>query len=622
METAISLIGLVVVVAAVSAGARRVRVPAPLLLTLVGISASFLPLVPEVRLSAEVVLIGFLPPLLYATAIRTSLFDFRSNRRTISLLSVGLVLFTAGGVGLVTYWLLPVPLAAALALGAVVAPPDAVAATAIARRVGMPRRIVSILEGESLVNDATALVTLRTAIAALGGALTLPAVALDFVLAAGGGVAVGLLIAYLAAALRMRIHDSVLDTTVSLVLPFCAYLLAEEIHASGVLAVVVTGLILGHRAPIVQTAASRISERTNWRTFQFLLENTVFLLIGLQVRSIVVDVGKSDLGLGQIATACALILITVMVLRPIWVFPATYLPRLIPAVRRTDPPSPWQHPAVVSWAGMRGVVTLATVFVLPPQLPNREVLVLAALVVTAGTLLIQGFTLPSLVRILGLRGPDPREDRLAEAALTQEVVEAGLAELDQLPADDHPVHIIERLRDDSIQRRHTAWERLGPERRESETPSALYARLRLAMLASERERLLELRDAGLYPHEVLAAVMEALDIEESVLEGATTFEDLAPIEVTPIASHHACEHLSQAPVTVVPLTPQGCAECLQQGMSWVHLRLCLSCGAVGCCESSPGQHALAHYRQLGHPVIRSFETGENWRWCYVDAALG
>jgi CPA1 family monovalent cation:H+ antiporter len=462
---------------------------------------------------------------------------------------------------------------------------------------------------------------LRTAIAALGGALALAGVGLDFLLAAGGGVAVGLVIAYVAAQVRRRIRDSVLDTALSLILPFGAYLAAEEIHASGVLAVVVTGLILGHKAPVIQNAASRISERTNWRTIQFLLENTVFLLIGLQVRSIVIEVGGSDLSLGRIIGTCALILLTVIILRPIWVFPATYLPRMLPAVRRADPPPPWQYPAVVSWAGMRGVVTLATVFVLPEDLPHRQVLVLAALVVTAGTLLLQGFTLPALVKVLGLRGPDPREDRLQEAALTQEAVEAGLAELEQISSPENPEYVLDRLRDRSSQRRHDAWERLGPHQRETETPSALYARLRLAMLTAERSRVLELRDRGHFPDEVLRAVLEALDIEESVLEGVTEADGHPETEMA-VAVRHSCEHLAAAPRTVEPQNPEGCGECLRQGMSWVHLRLCLGCGLVACCESSPGQHTLAHYRSTGHPVIRSFEPGENWRWCYPDAVLG
>ena len=226
---------------------------------IVGLIASYLPFIPEVELNEELVLVGLLPPILYATAIRTSLIDFRSNRRPIGLLSVGLVLFTALGVGLVAYWLLPIPLAAAFALGAVVAPPDAVAATAIARRVGMPRRIVTILEGESLVNDATAIVALRTAVAALGGTVSLFEVAADFVIAAGGGVVVGMAVAFVIGKIRRYVQQTALDTSLSLITPFVSYLVAERIHASGVLAVVVTGLLLGHKAQQIQNAHPRAS---------------------------------------------------------------------------------------------------------------------------------------------------------------------------------------------------------------------------------------------------------------------------------------------------------------------------------------------------------------------------
>ncbi|HSL26363.1 MAG TPA: cation:proton antiporter, partial [Acidimicrobiia bacterium] len=300
MEVALTLVSLVLVVAAVSALGRRSGLPAPLLLVVVGVIGSYLPFVPVIHLEPELVLVGLLPPLLYAAALRTSLLDFRSNRRPIALLSVGLVLVTALGVALIATRLLPIPFSAALALGAVVAPPDAVAATSIARRIGMPRRIITILEGESLVNDATALVLLRTALAAFGGGLSVWGVAGDFLLAAGGGVLVGLLVAAIIGKIRVLVTETVLDTTVSLVAPFAAYILAEQIHASGVLAVVVTGLILGHRAPVIQSPASRISEANNWRTIQFILENLVFLLIGLQVSSILDQVRTSAISLERI----------------------------------------------------------------------------------------------------------------------------------------------------------------------------------------------------------------------------------------------------------------------------------------------------------------------------------
>ena len=630
MHVALGLLALVAVVAVASVVARRLGTSAPLLLTLVGVAGSYLEFVPDIVLTDELVLVGLLPPLLYAAAIRTSLVDFRANRRAIGLLSVGLVVFTAVGVGLVTWWLLPVPFAAAVALGAVVAPPDAVAATAIARRVGMPRRIVTILEGESLVNDATALVCLRTAVAALAGSVTVLGVAGDFALAAGGGVAVGLAVAFVGVTLRRRVTDPVLDTTMSLAAPFAAYIAAEEVHASGVLAVVVTGLLLGHKSPVVQTAASRISERTNWATVQFLLENAVFLLIGLQVRGIVADVGRSELPAGQIVLACLAVLATVVVLRPLWVFPATYLPRRIPSVARADPAPVWQYPAVVSWAGMRGVVTLAAVFVVPESVEHREVLVLAALTVVAGTLLLQGSTLPWLVRRLGLRGPDPAEDVLQEAVVLQSATEAGLAELRRVAtADDEagrplPRQVVDRLAEQGLERVNAVWERLGPAEADATTPSQTYRRLRLAMLAAERAEVLRLRDTGAVADDVLQQVMATLDVEESTLDRAVERSQVGRAEdvLAPELPGGGCQHLVAAPRSVHSKTGGVCEDCVREGLQWVHLRMCLDCGNVGCCDSSVGRHAQRHFDVTGHPVMRSVEPGEAWRWCYRDTLVG
>jgi len=333
MEVAFGLLALVAIVCACSALGQRINISVPLLLVLAGVVCSFLPFVPTIELNPEIVLVGLLPPLLYAAALQTSLFDFRSNRRSIGLLSVGYVIFGTVSIGLVVAWLFPeIPLAAAMALGAVVAPPDAVAATAIARKVGMPRRVVTILEGESLVNDATALVCLRAAIAAIAGAVSAAEIAGGFVLAAGGGVAVGVAAAFVLTALRKRIRNVAINTSTSLIAPLVAYLPAEAIHASGVLAVVVTGLIMGTKAPSMPNGAARLSQRSNWHTVQFLLENSVFLLIGLQVRTIIEGVRDDSLGPERIWFGCAAVLLAVLVLRPVWVFPATYLPRLIPAL--------------------------------------------------------------------------------------------------------------------------------------------------------------------------------------------------------------------------------------------------------------------------------------------------
>ncbi|MFG1623557.1 Na+/H+ antiporter [Kribbella sp. NPDC049227] len=635
MHIAIEVVALVAVVAAGAALARRLGISAPLLLVVIGIAASYLPFVPRVELAPEVVLVGFLPPLLYSAAIKTSLVDFSQHRRSIGLLSVALVVFTALGVGLVAYWLLgvvaesqgqePLPFWAAFAIGAVVAPPDAVAATAIAKRVGLPRRVVTILEGESLLNDATALVCLRTAIAAAVVAPTVLHVSLDFLRAAGGGVAIGLLVAFVLAKVRRRFTDPVLDTTLSLTAPFIAYIAAENhyVHASGVLAVVVTGLLLGHKAPIIQSAKSRMSERTNWRTFQFLLENTVFLLIGLQTRWILEDLSESPLPGWLIATTTIAVYLAVVLLRPIWIIPITLLSRRILGPSRPGPVS-WQSLIVVSWAGMRGVVTLAAVFTLPENTPDREVLVFIALAVTAGTLLVQGSTLPWVVMRVRLPGPDPAEDALQEAAVLQGAHRAAIEKLDEIAGPEDPPEVLDILRQRGEARAQAAWERLGRPETEYETPSEAYRRLRIAMLGAEREYILKVRDAGLVADEVLQRAQIALDIEESVLDrdedddvGGQS-EDLR-IKMPPGG---ACTHLEQAPLVLTPNTPDGCEECLAEGITWVHLRLCLGCGHVGCCDSSVMKHASKHYEETKHPVMRSFEPGENWRWCFVDEKLG
>src|SRR5687768_4667664 len=338
---------------------------------------SFLPGMPEVHLHHDVVLFGLLPPLLYAAAIQTSLVDFNANRRAILLLSVGLVVFTTVGVAAIVHAMIPdISWPVSFAIGAVVAPPDAVAATAVARRIGLPRRIVTILEGESLLNDATALVALRTAIAAMSVGVEAFHVGVEFLVASVGGGAVGFVVFVIVAKLRKLITDPVLDTAISFVVPFGAFIAAERIHASGVIAVVVAGLLLGHKAPIVQTAQSRIAERMNWRTIAFVLENTVFLLIGLQARWIVDDVRDSSLATSTIVTVCLGTLVAVVLLRMAWVFPARYLlirPGPDPDTGVTPPAS---YTFLIGWAGMRGVVTLAAAFLIPESVPHREVLLM------------------------------------------------------------------------------------------------------------------------------------------------------------------------------------------------------------------------------------------------------
>lgn len=269
-----------------------------MVLIVLGVIGSFLPFVPVIDLGPELVLVGLLPPLLYSSALQTSIIDIKANLTSVILLSVTAVVVTTFTVGWTLHALVPdIPWPVALALGAAVAPPDAVSASAVARRIGLPRQIVTVLEGESLLNEATALVSLRTVIAAITGAVAVGSISLDFLIAAGGGILLGLAVAVVVNLLRRRIHDPLIDTGLSFVVPFLAYLAAEEIHASGVISVVVAGLLIGHKAPVVQTSGSRITERVTWSTVAFLLEHAVFLLIGMQVVSIITGLDGTDVQL-------------------------------------------------------------------------------------------------------------------------------------------------------------------------------------------------------------------------------------------------------------------------------------------------------------------------------------
>jgi monovalent cation/hydrogen antiporter len=619
VDAALDILALVAVVGFVSAICRRLGWPDPLALVVVGIALSFVPGFLDIRLTPELVLIGLLPPLLYSAAIRTSLIDFKANRRAILLLSVALVAFSTVAVGYLAWWVMPgITVAAGMALGAVVAPPDAVATTTVARRVGMPRRIVSILEGESLLNDATALVALNTAIAAMTSSVTAWEIGWDFVREAGGGLLIGAAASLVLAFVRKHINDPVLDTTLSFAAPYVAFLPAQESHASGVLAVVVTGLYLGHRAPELQSASSRIAENGNWRTVQFVLENAVFLLIGLQIRDLLSDVRDLHLPWQDVVWPCLAVLAATIVVRMAWMFGAAGVMTLF-GMKTWG----WRTSLVVGWAGMRGVVTLAAAFLLPAKTPERALLVFAAFTVVAGTLLIEGLTLPWLVRMLRLPGPDIAEDALQSAGLVDRAARAGLAVLDELKTDDDPREVIEQLRERSMRRSNQIWEQLGRSQSELEPPAATYRRLRLQMLSAERSSVLEARDTGVYDDEVLRTALTAIDMEESLLDrvedAAARLDDEL---ITPDKRAGDCKHLEGAPRVVRANTPGECEDCIREGTRWVHLRLCLRCGHVGCCDSSVRKHATRHFHSAEHPVMRSVEPGEAWRWCYVDHLLG
>jgi CPA1 family monovalent cation:H+ antiporter len=620
VHTALDVLALVALVGVVAAVCRRLDLPEPLVLVLVGLGLSLIPDFLEIALTPDLVLIGLLPPLLYAAAIRsTSLVDLRRNVRPILLAAIGLVAFTTFVVGLVAWWVVPgATFAAGCALGAVVAPPDAVAATSVSRRVGLPRRLVTVLNGEGLLNDAAALVALTAAIEALTSPVEPFDVGWQLLRSVAGGLAIGGLTALVLGYVRRHIEDPVLDTTLSLAAPYVAFLPAEELEVSGVLAVVVAGVLLAQQAPRVQSASPRIAEYHNWSTVQFLLEGAVFLLIGLQARRIFSDVADDTLTVGQVVWPCLAVLVATLLARVVWVFGAVGVLRLLGG--RTWG---WREGAVISWAGLRGVVTLAAVFLLPEETPHRALFALAAFTVVAGTLLAQGLTLPWVIRRLGLPAPSPAEDALQLAALVSSACDAGLAVLDRTVTDADPPDVVEQLRRRAIQRTNRVWEQLGRSQEELEPPSVVYRRLRLGMLAAERQTIVDARDKGGYDDEVLRRALHAVDLEESMLD---PLEDVVTDEEQLVVPLHrgedACAHLASAPEVVQPRTPAGCEECLRDGTAWVHLRLCLTCGHVGCCDSSVYKHADVHFAETQHPVMRSFEPGEAWRWCYVDSLLG
>jgi monovalent cation/hydrogen antiporter len=518
---------LIVVVAAGTVAARRLRIEPSILLVLVGVVLSMVPGVPQFHLDPDIVLVLILPPLLYAAASHTSVPAFRANLRPILLLAVGLTLFSTVVVGLVAHAVVPgLPLAAALALGAILAPPDAVAATAIARRTGLPRHVVTVLEGESLLNDATALVAYRVAVVAVvSGTFSPFELTWRFALASVGGTVVGLAAALVVGWLRRRTDDPLIDNTLSLVAPFAAYLPAEAIGASGVLAVVVTGLYLGHRASVDMSAASRLVNGSVWKVIEFLLQGIVFLLIGLQLREVLL--GLRGYQPGVVLAAAVAVTAAVVGVRFAWMFPISYATRLLARSRDRAPHKSWREVLVVSWAGMRGVVSLAAAFALPltvrsgAPFPQRDLLLFLTFVVIGETLILNGLTMPVLIRRLRVAGPDPTTDALQEASAQHEAARAALERLEALLQDGPvPPGVAEQLRERAENRTLAAWERLGSPTTGSEgipTPSAAYRRLRREMLTAEREVLVRLRDAGRLDDEVQRRIQRELDLEEATL---------------------------------------------------------------------------------------------------------
>src|SRR5712672_2010024 len=507
------VLGILAAVAALALLSRKLPVPYPILLVIWGLALAFIPGLPRVPLDPELVFLFFLPPLLYPAALFTSWRDFHANLRPILLLAIGLVLFTTTAVAfLAHYFIEGLPLAAGFVLGAIVSPPDAIAATAIAERLRIPRRIVTILEGESLVNDATALIALRFAVIALATGTFSPGRATaQFFLVSIGGMAVGLVVGWLSARITKPIDDPPIEFTLSLLTPFAAYLLAEQLHVSGVLAVVIAGLYYGWHLPDLTSSRTRLQVGPVWEMFEFLLNGFIFLLIGLQLPTVLHRLeGRSLVQLVWYATAISL---AVILIRILWVFPAAYLPRLLfKSLRKRDPYPAWQHVTIIGWTGMRGVVSLAAALALPltfendKPFPGRDLILFLTFVVILVTLVVQGLSLPLLIRWLGVEDDGSAEKEELEARLKAN--QAALTRLNEIANSRNlNAHTFNRLRveyEDRIAQLEVS------EPAENQTERGLFSSdydwLAHEALSTERRMIIQLRNEQVINDEVLRRI--------------------------------------------------------------------------------------------------------------------
>lgn len=529
MENQIELtMGLLVVVAVLAIIARKISIPYPILLVLAGLGLALIPGLPRIHLAPNLIFLIVLPPLLYPAALFTSWRDFHANLRPITLLAVGLVLFTTCAVGFFAHHIVPgLPLAAAFALGAIVSPPDAVAATAITQRLHVPRRIVTILEGESLINDAIALVAYRFAIAALMTGLFSPAEAvLQFVIVGMGGILIGLIVGWLASFVQRRLDDPPVQVTISLLTPFTAYLASERLGVSGVLAVVTAGLYLGWRSPEIIGSRMRLQAGPVWEMIVFLLNGFVFIIIGLQLPDVWQSITSGSSGTFSLILDALLISLLVIIVRFIYVFAAAYLPRLVSKrLREKDPYPAWQAVTIVAWTGMRGVVSLAAAIALPSfmlstKLPvsGRDLIIFFTFTVIFVTLVLQGLSLPYLIRRLKVVGGGGAEREEREARLKANL--AALARLAELEKNENvPPELLQRLRAE-YEDRIRQLEVPGPDEAPGQRRlfSEDYTRLEEEALRVERQTILQLRNARIINDETLRRIQRDLDLAEERLK--------------------------------------------------------------------------------------------------------
>jgi len=518
-------VGILLAVVVLALVARRFHLPYPIFFVIGGTLLGFVPGLPNVRLNPELVFLVVLPPLLFPAAMFTSWRDFRANLRPISLLAIGLVLFTTTIVAGLAKYLLHLPWPSGFVLGAIISPPDAIAATAIAKRLRIPRRVVTILEGESLVNDATALVAYRLGVIAVAtGTFSWTQAGEQFLFIGAGGILAGVLIGWLAEQFHRRVDDAPIEVAFSLLTPFAAYLLAERFQVSGVLAVVTAGLYLGWQAPEIIGFQTRLRGGPVWETLGFLLNGFVFILIGLQLPEILQALSDDHLPPRLLIWYATVITLAVIVIRILLVFPATYLPRLLSKKCRQREANPrWQHVAILAWTGMRGVVSLAAALALPmttangAAFPGRDLILFLTFVVIFSTLVVQGLSLPPIIRWLGVRDDGSMEKEEREARLLAN--QTALAQLKELAGPGS-------VRQEALNRLQIEYEDhivqlQSAEKKNPGTPlrlfSSEYERMSQDALHVERRTILGLRNDGTISDEVLRRIQWDIDLAEARL---------------------------------------------------------------------------------------------------------
>jgi len=529
---------LMTVLVILSAFADKIKLPYPVLMIFAGLAIGFIPFLPDLQLDPEIVFLIFLPPLLYDAAFRTSWYDFKKEIRTISTLAVTLVFFTTVTVAAAAHYFIPgFDWPISFVLGAIISPPDAVAASSVIKGLGLNKKVITIIEGESLVNDASALIAYRYAVSAvLTGSFILWKASLQFILVAGGGVAIGFAVGYLLVFAHKKIHDnSLIETSLSLLTPFVAYLLAEELHVSGILAVVTAGIFISWHSREIFSSLTRLRTSGVWETLIFLLNGIVFILIGMQLPAMVKNLSSTTIykliGYGVIIS------LVTMTIRIIWVFAGAYHQHILKRKKiiiDQEEETDWKNVLIVAWTGTRGVVSLATALALPftmhngEAFPKRHSILLLAFSVILITLFVQGLTLPLLIKWLKIK-PATVQQQMEEDSLNLLLTESSLGYINNVLSHEINEVALERIKKQFEFNYKLLFNRKQYTLQKKQIESQLnsvneYLNAQLKLISFQRELLLKFQNEDRFGEESLSKIERELDIEElrvnSLLEKA------------------------------------------------------------------------------------------------------